>query len=353
MSSWANRHIVSKRNISQIPQELRPHIVPRVAKPEVVLSESFQEVTYNEIVINTRKQDIIKVDIPEIKESTLTQKVDTLYNKSTAKSIAAPSTNSFELKYKDQSIVFVILRHIRNARDNNLWISSYNSIRNYYTNKIVIIDDNSTINTVNGKLTNTEIIKSEFNGAGELLPYYYFLKYKWADKMIFLHDSMGINRRFQDKEVEADAKFHWHFNSNEKQTNSNEQSKLLLYVSLLENNKELLAFIKNESSVWKGCFGAASIIDYNVVLYLEHKYSLFTSLPVMIRIRSDRETFERLFGIVLFFENIVNDTNCSNYGNIVGYPNAFESTSLNFETTSTVLKQRNYDSAIIKVWRGR
>ena len=348
--SWANRHVIPKRNISQIPEELRPHIVPRIAKPEVVLSESFQEVTRNEIIINNRKQEKINTDIL----SPIPSSVNSSHNNNyIIKSIAIPSIDSYELKYKDQSIVFVILRHIRNIRDNNLWISSYNSVRNYYTNKIIIIDDNSTINTVNGKLTNTEIIKSEFNGAGELLPYYYFLKYKWADKMIFLHDSMGINRRFKDTELEADAKFHWYFNSNEKQTNNNEQSKLYLYISMLKNNENLSTFITNNNSIWKGCFGAASIIDYKIVSYLEDKYTLFTTLPVMIRIRTDRETFERLFGLLLFFENIVNDTNCSNYGNIVGYPNAFESTNLNFETTSTVLKQRSYDAAIIKVWRGR
>ena len=60
MSSWANRHILQKRNISQIPQELRPNIISRAERPEIILSETFQEVTYNEIVINTRKQESIK-----------------------------------------------------------------------------------------------------------------------------------------------------------------------------------------------------------------------------------------------------------------------------------------------------
>ena len=42
MSSWANRKVVSKRNLSQIPEDLRPQIVSRAERPEVVLSESFQ-----------------------------------------------------------------------------------------------------------------------------------------------------------------------------------------------------------------------------------------------------------------------------------------------------------------------
>jgi hypothetical protein len=130
----------------------------------------------------------------------ITKKIDTMLNPS-----------AFELTNNDKTYVFVILRHLRNIRDNDLWISSYNSIRKFYTNKIVIIDDNSSINTVDGKLVNAEVIRSEFNGAGEILPYYYFLKYKWADKMIFLHDSMFINRLFTQDELEGDVKFHWHF----------------------------------------------------------------------------------------------------------------------------------------------
>ncbi len=345
MSSWANRYIPRKRNISQIPEELRPHIIPRIERPEIVLSETFQDITQNEIVINKRKQESIK------ENKTPNNIIENRY-RSNAKSIAIPNANSYELKYKDETIVFVILRHIRNTRDNDLWISSYNSIRNFYTNKIIIIDDNSTINTVNGKLINTEIIQSEINGAGEILPYYYFLKYKWADKMIFLHDSMGINRKFNDNELESDVKFHWYFNSNEKQ-NSGDKSKLSLYLSLLKNNKDIISFYNSETNVWKGCFGAASIINYSIVQYLEQKYAIFSGISIMIRLRSDRETFERLFGLILFFENIINEQNCSNFGNITGYPNAFESNNLNFETTSVVLKQRNYDSAVIKVWRGR
>ena len=192
MSSWANRGIPQKRNISQIPAELRPQIIPRAARPEVLASESFQEVSYNEIILNSRVNDTSKNDSKKNHTETpvnprqyVTKKIET-----------APSPSAFELRFREKSYVFVILRHLRTTRDNDLWISSYNSIRKFYTNKIVIIDDNSAINTVDGKLVNTEVIKSEFNGAGEILPYYYFLKYKWADRMVFLHDSMFINRPF-------------------------------------------------------------------------------------------------------------------------------------------------------------
>lgn len=342
MSSWANRHIPRKRDISQIPEQLRPTIVPRSARPEVLISESFQEVTQNEMVLNERQNNPVKAPTEPIVNS----------RQFVTKTIAVPNPSAFELTFNNKSFVFVILRHIRNTRDNNLWISSYNSIRNIYSNKIVIIDDNSSINTVDGKLINTEVIKSEFNGAGEILPYYYFLKNKWADKMIFLHDSMFLNRPFTNDELENDIRFHWYFNSYEPQSN-NDSTKLSLYLSVLDNNANLNLYLKDPKMVWKGCFGAASIIDYYLVYFIEQKYKIFTKLPLMIRIRSDRETFERIFGLLFFFEEIVNNDNCSNFGNIMGYPNAFDPNNINYETASVVLRQRGYNSAIIKVWRGR
>ena len=170
MSSWANRGIPRKRNVSQIPEEFRPQIIPRVARPEIVASELYQEDTQNEIILNTRINEPKKVVEPVVNpRQYVTKKIDT-----------SLSPSAFELRFREKSYVFVILRHLRTTRDNDLWISSYNSIRKFYTNKIVIIDDNSSINTVDGKLANVEVIKSEFNGAGEILPYYYFLKYKWA-----------------------------------------------------------------------------------------------------------------------------------------------------------------------------
>jgi hypothetical protein len=334
MSSWANRNIPRKRDISQIPEQLRPQIVPRALKPEIVNSEAFQNVreTVSNIIVNNSSNK--SESIPS--------------RQYTTKKVDLPSPTAIELKYNAKSYVFVILRHIRSVRDNDLWISSYNSIRKYYKNKIVIIDDNSSINTVNGRLDNTEVIYSEFPGAGEILPYYYFLKNKWADRLIFLHDSMFLNRYFIDKELEDDIKFHWFFHSGENKDNS----KINLYLSLLNNNDEITSFFKNPQSVWRGCFGVASIVDYTVIDFLEQKYGLFTTLVLNIKSRKDREIFERVFGIVLFYEKIV-DINCSNFGLITDYPGAFNSENNNYDTAKHIISQRGYDTAILKVWRGR
>ena len=338
MSSWSNRSIPRKRDLSQIPEALLPQIVPRAAQAAVVISESFQP--RNEIIISDNK--IASTSTPEYSRSReiVFQKID-----------FTPHITASELKFKEKSYVFVILRHLRTVKDNDLWISSYNSIRKFYTNKIIIIDDNSSVNTVNGKLFNTEVIYSEFPGAGEVLPYYYFAKHKWADNMIFLHDSMFLNRQFKDKELEGDAKFHWYFESNSGDNNRKIQS----YISILLNKEEILNFISNngETKQWKGCFGGASIICYDLVKYIEDKYKFFTNVSLYTKMRSDREAFERLFGIVLCYEEGVNQFNCSNFGDIFKYPNSFNSENNNFETASHIVRSHGYDTAILKVWRGR
>lgn len=339
MSSWANRGIPRKRDISQIPEPLRPQIIPRAARAEVIQSESFQEVSQNPIIANIRANEPKKPVEPAVNpRQYVSKKID-----------IAPSPTALELRYNDKSYVFVILRHLRTTRDNDLWISSYNSIRKFYTNKIVIIDDNSAVNTVDGKLTNTEVIKSEFNGAGEILPYYYFLKYKWADRMVFLHDSMFLNRPFRDSELQGDIKFHWYFEG----SGINDFRKISNYISILKNNTELQAFATDTDAKWFGCFGAAAISNLETIQYIEEEYGIFKNLALSIRTRKDREAFERVFGIVLYYEGIFQDGNCSNFGNILKYPGAFESENNNYETAAHILRQRGYDSAIIKVWRGR
>lgn len=337
MSSWANRGIPPKRNLSQIPEALRPTIIPRAEHPKIVLSESLQK-QKNEIIYPS--------GLENMQPSTSAM---TLYSKPVPKRTIdwTPSPSAITLNYDNKSYVFVILRHIRSPLDNQLWTSSYQSIRKFYTNPIIIIDDNSQINTVNGNLINTEVIQSEYNGAGEILPYYYFLKHKWADRMIFLHDSMFLNRPFTNKELSGLIRFHWHFNS----TESINMSKINMYLSILRNNEGLLTYTKSNQS-WKGCFGGATIVDFEIVEHLEKKYNFFSTLTLSIKSRKDRETFERLLGIVVYYEKMIEEP-CSNFGLITQYPNAFESYNNDLLKTNQLVSNVNYNTAILKVWRGR
>ena len=327
MSSWANRNLPRKRDLSQIPPEFRPQPVPRVEQPQVVLSETFQT-KLNEVIYPSEEP------IPRMAFRT----------GETTRKIEYSPFSATTLAHNGQSYVFVILRNIRHTKDNDLWISSYNSIRRFYTNPIKIIDDNSRINTVNGKLVDTEIIQSEWNGAGEILPYYYFMKHKWAERMIFIHDSMFLSRPFKDTELSAPVRFHWYFVADER--------KYSTYLSTLSHSEDLIEYSKQRST-WKGCFGATSIISLDLVQSLEKKYGIFSRLTMAIRTRPDREMFERIFGIILFYEGHVTASSCSNFGDIFQYPYAFESQFQTLETASRLLLDTRYDTAIVKVWRGR
>lgn len=338
MSSWANRGILCKRNLAQIPEGLRPTIITRAQRPEVIQSESFQQIEkQNEIIYPSGSEDSFPTPDMNAYSRPYSRKME--FN---------PAPNAIELRFLGKSYVFVILRNIRITRDNDLWIASYQSIRRFYTNQIIIIDDNSDINTVNGKLVNTEVIHSDYNGAGEVLPYYYFLTNKWADRMVFLHDSMFLHRRFTDTELSGAVRFHWHFSNSDIRNDR----KIGTYLSMLPNHDGLLEFANQSNSVWNGCFGGASIIDLDIVTQLEEAHSFFSTLVLSIKTRKDRETFERLFGIVLYFSNMIEEP-FSNFGNIVKYPGAFESQVSTPDQGAHALSQKGYDTAIIKVWRGR
>jgi hypothetical protein len=160
---------------------------------------------------------------------------------------------------------------------------------------------------------------------------------------------MFINRPFRDTELDNNIKFHWYFNKSKE----GEFRKIINYVSMLINSTELQAFATDPETTWFGCFGATSICDLATIQYLEEEYKIFSNLVLAIRTRKDRETFERVFGIVLYYEGIFNDDKCSNYGDILKYPGAFESENNNIETAAHILRQKSYDTAIMKVWRGR
>ena len=328
MSSWANRSIPRRRDLSQIPEEFRPVIVPRAENPQVVLSETFQKV--------------------DSKENEIIYPVDTDWKTDwkspfpfpTVKTLSVKPSNAKELIHNEKTYVFVILRNIQQTSDNNLWLTAYNSIRQYYTNQIVIIDDNSSLNTVNGKLVNTEIIQSEYNGAGELLPYVYFQREKWADTMIFFHDSMVLHRAFTDNELDHEVVFHWHFTEKDEAT----IKKTIGLLSSITKSKEIEKYALGGE--WLGCFGCGVIIDASVVDMLEEKYNL-SKLAMFIRTRKQREIMERIIGILLSFEKKVT----SNFGDIMKYPAKFEANTL--QNSIHNISQAHYNTAIIKMWRGR
>ncbi len=379
MSSWMNRNLPRRRDLTQIPEELRPPLpVPRAERTEVLLSESYHyrpeedgspffmgdQDTHNPVYFPASSSaPLNRPTYSSLFSSALPTSHAPVKDKATAAlsslltsltsqyiQIQPPSPKAMELRVEGKSYVFVILRHLRNPSDNDLWISSYNSIRRFYTNKIVIIDDNSSMNTVNGKLYETDIIYSDYPGAGECLPYFYFLMHRWADRMIFLHDTMFLHRPFLPSEVDTTLRFHWHFDPTDKEFIPRLQQLLTSF----KQHEPLTSFLSSApTTAWKACFGVAGVIDLSVANQLEEKYKLFSTAVLMIRNRRDREMMERLFGLVAFHEKLVTTDQCSTFGSILQYPKCFESQDMTLKTATYEVERTGYPTAILKVWRGR
>ena len=200
-----------------------------------------------------------------------------------------------------KKVGFIILRYVVDKTTNKMWINCYNSIRKFYNNKIMIIDDHSKKEYIsNKKLVNCFVIDSEFKGRGELLPYYYYLKYKFCDRIVVLHDSMSINKKidfeninnfnnftrlfsFSNNCYNIDIKYFKNFCD----TISNGD---YVYQYHLDNKKKLL-----------GCFGVCYVIEYNFLKHIDNKYNI-KCLVKVINTRDKRKTLERFFSCLFEIE---------------------------------------------------
>jgi hypothetical protein len=115
------------------------------------------------------------------------------------------------------SFGFIITRHVNSEQTNKYWNNSVNLLRNLYPlQKIIIIDDNSNPKYVKNifEHKNIQVIHSEFKGRGELLPYLYYLKNKFFENAIILHDSVFFHKRVNFEKLNGiNVLPLWHFNA--------------------------------------------------------------------------------------------------------------------------------------------
>lgn len=206
------------------------------------------------------------------------------------------------------TIGFIIIRHVKSALTNLYWQESYRCIRQFYDNKIIIVDDNSDPKYVTTlPMENCELIKSEFPGRAELLPYYYFLKHGWFDTAVILHDSVFIQKPIKFHNAN---KFFWFFDTHQFDNIEYETSLIRRFT----NNAELLQLYYNKSQ-WHGCFGVMSVISHTLLSSINSKYNFFEIIKY-IRCRKERMCLERVFAVVLWHEAKLTKDNCSYFDNI-------------------------------------
>ena len=197
----------------------------------------------------------------------------------------------FENTETTPTIGFIILRHVNNALTNKYWIHCYDCIRQHYKeNNILIIDDNSNYKFITDKqLYKTTIIKSEYHKRGELLPYYYYVKNKLFDTAVILHDSVFINE-YIDMSVHK-YKIIWDFEHDWDQIE--DETKMIMSFK----DDELLHFYKDKK-LWKGCFGAMTIITHDFLQHINNKYDISKLLEYVVT-RYNRCSFERVIACLL------------------------------------------------------
>jgi hypothetical protein len=190
-----------------------------------------------------------------------------------------------------KTIGFIMLRHVNNELTNKYWIHCYDCIRKYYPeNIILIIDDDSNYEFITIKqLYKTNIIKNIYPKRGELMPYYYYLRNKLFDIAVIIHDSVFINK-YIDFSVDT-YKFIWDFEHNWDQI---EDETVMIN---LFNDENLLNFYNNKN-LWKGCFGAMTIISFEHLKYINEKYDI-SKLINYVLTRYNRSSFERVLACLL------------------------------------------------------
>ena len=253
---------------------------------------------------------------------------------------------------------FIIIRHVNSEITNKYWNNSIICLRKYYPHKkIIIIDDNSNQELIKADFDykNIEIIQSEFHGRGELLPYYYYLKNKFFENAIIIHDSVFFHKRINfEKLLGVNVIPLWFFYPDKENINNTLRishklkNNFDIKKNLLIKEDNLLFKIQRDSEKWYGCFGVQSFINHSFLTYLENKYN-FTNMIQSINCRADRCCLERIFGCLFFYEyqQIINIK--SLFGNIMKY----QTWGYSYEDYMNDKKKGVLPKSIIKVWTGR
>ena len=139
------------------------------------------------------------------------------------------------------------------------------------------------------------VIQSEFPRRGEFLPYYYYLKTKFCETAVILHDSVFI-KKYIDFHVNN---YKMIFNFCKRNISDNES--LPYQMSLLSaiNNEKLNHFYnKKDLDFWSGCFGCMSVIKYDYLKSIDSEFRIACLIP-HITCRIARCAFERIIGCLL------------------------------------------------------
>ncbi len=248
---------------------------------------------------------------------------------------------------------FIITRHVNSVKTNNYWNHCVKLLRTFYPfRKIVIIDDNSNYDYVKAEFEykNIEIIQSEFHGRGELLPYYYFLKYKFFKNAVIIHDSVFFHKRISFEKLNGMKALPLWFFYPDKEDIEN-RKRIMRH---LKNYQTLDTKLSNDSILslphdkWYGCFGVQSYINLGFLEKIEQMYGI-TNLISSVHCRIDRCCLERIFGCIFYteYQNILHQK--ALFGDIMKY----QKWGYSYDEYMVNLKKGTIPAPVVKVWSGR
>jgi len=264
-----------------------------------------------------------------------------------------------------KEIGFIILRHVNSAKTNQYWKECYRCIRRFYpSNKILIIDDNSDkafltcdMKTKEPELDNTTIIQSEYPKRGEFLPYHYYLKNKFCDIAVILHDSVFIQQPINFHVDEY--KMLWHFPSY-LMKDGQSSGKQMEQLTALNNDNLNQMYEYFYLSKFNGCFGAMSIITYDYLNEINNIFKIDKLLP-HITCRISRCAFERIFSFLLVYKqnrgsmgsvgNVANGGGKNKHQSLLGDIVKYCRWGITFD--EYIKYRHTMKLPIVKVWTGR
>ena len=205
---------------------------------------------------------------------------------------------NMETKNKTEDVSIFITTKVSNNEQLEILKTAMEYAHKWYpNNKIFIIDDNSETPILKNMFThkNTEIIKSEFPGAGELLRlYYYFYTLKPTKWAICVHDSQFINSVFKIPNEPYQFLFY--------ATHTYDQPPYEINLIKSLKNNELTAFYNHYKLDWHVAFGVQCMVSWNFLAEVNRKLPNWLKIIApQVKTRVDRMCMERITSCIFSF----------------------------------------------------
>lgn len=203
---------------------------------------------------------------------------------------------------------FIIPTCCRNVLHFNQLKRCINSIRKYHDNPIILIDDGDGLYDLNSEFSddkNIQIYPSIIKGSADQQVFYVFMNTNLFDKMVFIQDSMLLNRKLEDID-EIEFKYLWHFTNHRKDWDYiREPNKYITHTEYIREcvrndyskHEKMFNTYLNDKDLWVGCFGCCCIISKRIVKEIDSVFG-FVNMFMTYNTNRKRRVNESIFSIM-------------------------------------------------------